>query len=365
MQKQLNRFYFMDSMRSVLMMLGIVLHSANIFNSEQNWLIYSSNTTVIADYIGHIIHVFRMPTFFVISGFFCVLTIRKYNSKVFILVRMKKILIPLFVTGITLNSIQATILANTGFYDFEIWDYLSNGKWTSHLWFLINLVVYFIGAALVSYFLSKPIKIINNFCNRLFLLIPLTIIIVIMPTISIMIYGLNKIGFPLYSNYYGVFDVFSICIYLPYFMFGALLGGNYESLYKFSKSNFKITILLLLGSVFASKLIIVSSNTYYMIISTYVENLTVWFSIVLCFHVFYKYFNSPSSMWRFLSDASYTVYLFHHLIVISLGIILINLKIQPLIAIPILILLTLVITLSIHNYWISKSKWAYLLFNGK
>ncbi|GEM_PF-2177557 len=37
----MNRLYFMDSMRSVLMLLGVILHSAQVFNPEKSWVIYS------------------------------------------------------------------------------------------------------------------------------------------------------------------------------------------------------------------------------------------------------------------------------------------------------------------------------------
>jgi len=39
--ESMNRLYFMDSMRSVLMLLGVILHSAQVFNPEKSWVIYS------------------------------------------------------------------------------------------------------------------------------------------------------------------------------------------------------------------------------------------------------------------------------------------------------------------------------------
>lgn len=355
----------MDSMRSILMMLGVILHSVNVFDSKQDWVIYSTNTTIIADYVSDLIHVFRMPAFFLISGFFCVHTIIKYKPKLFFMVRIKRLLIPLLVTGVSLNTLQNCILQYTGFYQLDMWSYIINGDWISHLWFLINLVIYFSLATIIAIFFWHPSKLIGNYLGRLFLSIPLIAIIMLMPVASIAILASNKVGFPLYSNWHGIINVNRICIYLPYFIFGALLGGNHELLHKFSKVNPIFAILLLAVSAFILEHINVSSEIYKTIVSSYFESFIIWLSVSLCFYTFYRMFNTPSKIWSFLSDASYTVYLFHHLIVIGIGIMLIYLEVHPIFSIVILITLTIAITLCIHNYVILKLKYARFLFNGK
>ena len=96
MQDKIERLYFMDSMRAILMMLGVVLHSAQVFNPEQSWVIYSNNTDSIMTYIVNIIAIFRMPAFFVVSGYFCFLTLKKYQVRKFLNVRLKRLVIPFF-----------------------------------------------------------------------------------------------------------------------------------------------------------------------------------------------------------------------------------------------------------------------------
>lgn len=365
MQPQLNRIYFMDSMRSILMMLGVVLHSSNVFATKQSWLIYSHDTSMIAEYIGQFIHIFRMPAFFLISGFFCALTISRYQPRKFITVRLKRIIIPLITTAVTLNSLQLIILTYTDFRHYTLGKYLLEGGWVSHLWFLNNLIIYYLVATGFVVFLRRPTKIVENYLSYLFLLTPMVIIIAIMPMATIAIFGLNKIGFPLYSGALGVFDTYSILIYLPYFVFGCILGNNNELLYRFSKINPVFTLLAIAGSMFIMNKALVPNEVINQIITVYFQGLVTWLSVALCFFTFYTFFNSASKTWMFLSDASYTVYLFHHVFVVAIGIVLIQVGFSPLLSMLILIAITAIITLYIHKHFILQSTYARLLFNGK
>jgi glucan biosynthesis protein C len=365
MQDNINRIHFMDSMRSVLMMLGVVIHSSNVFDPARDWSIYSQNSSMIAGYLGDLIHLFRIPAFFVVSGFFCVLTMKKYRVGKFIRVRLKRIVIPLLFTALTLNSIQAVFLTCTGFRRYDMAQFLLEGGWVSHLWFLNNLIVYFIIAAALAAYLKTPTRIAEKFLGDMFSSVPMIIVIFSMPFLTIMILMLNKIGFPLYSEVLGAFNTYSILIYLPYFAFGAILGCRNELLYRFSGINPIVAALVITGSVLVMKHTPISNETIRRITDVYLETLITWMAVSICYYAFYKWFNKPSGKWLFLSDASYTVYLFHHLLVIAIGFLLIRLELHPLFIMMILILIVTIITLYIHKYFVLGFKAARYLFNGK
>lgn len=94
MQDKIEKLHFMDSMRAVVMMIGVVLHSAQVFNPMQSWIIYNTNNLMI--YIDSIVSTFRMPAFFVVSGYFCFLTLKKYKARKFLALRLKRLCIPFF-----------------------------------------------------------------------------------------------------------------------------------------------------------------------------------------------------------------------------------------------------------------------------
>ena len=78
-----------------MMLLGLVLHSAiftatyaPIDNAAQERVLY-----LIYDFI----HTFRMPAFFLISGFFAAVLFEKYGAAGLLSNRLKRILLPLLI----------------------------------------------------------------------------------------------------------------------------------------------------------------------------------------------------------------------------------------------------------------------------
>lgn len=366
MRQDVNRIYFLDSMRSILMILGVFLHSAQVFRPRQTWYIYSENTTILSDYIIHIISTFRMPAFFVVSGYFCALTLMKYSPSIFLKVRLVRIAVPFFCTAITLNTLQEVVLVKTGWEVFDFNIYLLGAEWVGHLWFLTNLMIYFFCSAMFVIFFKRVIPILKNNFEIVFSKVPFFLILLIMPIATIAILALNKIGFPLYSDFFIIFDTSTLFRYLPYFIFGCLLLSGKDAIYKFSKLSPFLSILMIICITYLMKnFLIESTSGIQLVLLNYVESLEVWFSIALCFSIFHTFFNQPKGMWAFLSDASYTVYLFHHSLVIIIGMVLIKLQILAIPGLIVLIMSVLLITLGIHKKIILNSSILRFLFNGK
>jgi glucan biosynthesis protein C len=365
MQASVNRIYFMDAMRSVLMMLGVVLHSAQVFNPQQSWLIHADKTTSFAAWLVEVIHTFRMPAFFVISGFFCALTLRKYKAFLFLKLRLKRIIVPVFFTAITLNLLQALILEHFGWRQFNAASFISNGGWVSHLWFLINLVIYFIVFAV--FYAMTHARLRAGFHNVVSVLnvLPMIVVILLLPFLSVAILALNKIGFPLYAKYGGVIDMYALIKYLPYFAFGTLLVMNTKLLIKFSSINLVILLFISLAANYVTHNYQFSPGLVGNILEEYLLSLTVWGMVCMVFNVFHRFCNKPSPTWLFLSESSYTVYLFHHILVISFGLVLIKLAVPAEFGLAMLISTIIVITLAIQKYVILNSRVLRFMFNGK
>ena len=66
------RLHSLDSLRAIMMMLGLVLHSAATYSiSVGDWPINDTNALNYSnDFIVGLIHSFRMPIFFLVAGFF-------------------------------------------------------------------------------------------------------------------------------------------------------------------------------------------------------------------------------------------------------------------------------------------------------
>ena len=114
------RIHYMDAMRATLMMFGIVLHSSQIFNPAQTWVIGSEQTFPLAGWLVDAIGIFRMPAFFIVAGFFCLLSMQKYTPRDFATMRVERLAVPLVVCALLLNSLQAAILSSYGVLDFNL-----------------------------------------------------------------------------------------------------------------------------------------------------------------------------------------------------------------------------------------------------
>ena len=119
------RYFGLDALRGGMMMLGIVLHAAMLYLAAPppTMLIPTDrNNGYVFDLIFTFIHSFRMPTFFVLAGFFASLLIEKRGLWGTYRNRASRILAPL-VAGIV------TILPLTGLFLF---DFMLSARFGTH-----------------------------------------------------------------------------------------------------------------------------------------------------------------------------------------------------------------------------------------
>ncbi len=395
------RYYYMDSMRSVLMALGVVLHASNVYCVTDDWIVNDSNGSMVFDLISEGIHVFRMPSFFIVSGFFACLTLGKYSNSAFLKVRLRRIAIPLLCTAILLNSVESYVKyaiaggAPLGFWSYVYWELPAtwlNGNWVSHLWFLNYLITYSLLAPTI--FALMPLcaadLILVNFGRQLrtngrFLLVlplfPMTMLLV------------NHCHPGLIPNQFwnGAFDTYELLEYFSFFAFGMFLyrseplqlvfntprawhvGAFIASAIVLAAEPLPVVgICLSAGAPPAGPLISVltaisawQATMWGHGLAAYAEGLAGWTGSLFCFRFFRHFLNRQTGFFRYFADASYTVYLFHHLCVILLGYYLIRAPIPVWSKFSLVILSSLGLTLAIHHFLILRSRTLRLMFNGK
>lgn len=358
------RYYYMDAMRSILMMLGVFIHSAQVFNPSQRWLVLSDNTHPFFYYAVTFIHSFRMPAFFIISGFFCLMMLQRQTVRKFTGNKVQRILVPLLVTVFTLNLLQSIFLStvNKQLFSFEV--FFTSGDWLGHLWFLINLLIYFFVAAILTYFFTNVIK-KHSGILKILEKPPTALLLILLPLCSLAIVAVNKVGFPLYSTFFTVLDVYQIVSYLPYFIFGMLLFHSHTLLKKFSTIPFTSLFILILVAYILKTSLPFDNQTLTYFTNIYSRSLIAWVSSSIIFKLFYMYANQPSKTWLFLSNSAYSIYLFHSIIVVVLAVTLVKYNVPPALSFIILIVSTITITLFIHKKIILNFKTMQFLFNGK
>lgn len=358
-----NRVYFLDTMRGILILLILIIHSLQVFNPKKTWLIYTDEGIDFVPYIIDFLMLFTLTSFFIMSGFFAAMSIHKVGSKKFLETRMKRILIPIFVTALILNSLQAYILIDNGWMEFELLVYIQKGGWVSHLWFLINLVIYFlilyIGVKFFKFMLKKIVVMIE----LLFLKTNISIILFLLSFLTVLLIAAMSM-ISKYWHFSEIINLHAIAFYLPFFFLGILMYHNKDMLEKFTKISIN-TFLFISLSLLLSHYLMDFEGNLYKFLYFFFFTVAHFFTSALCFHLFYKYANSKSRIFLFLSEASYSVYLFHHVLVVGVGLLFIKYGIGDIGGLFLLMFIVGTISLLIHALLISKINILSFLFNGK
>ena len=362
-----SRIFFLDSMRGILMVLGVLLHASQIFNPDHGWKIWSENSSVAAAVLVEIVHAFRMPAFFVVSGFFFVVSLLRYTPGSVLKDRLTRLLIPLLVVGFTLNVLQQWVLSRTGFGEpFDFRRFVVSGEWVSHLWFLINLLVYALIAAALAMLATGPAAAALRqrlaWLGRQHPLVFMLLLAAWGPVMPM----LDRLGVPVYQRFLGFLSVYSLLDYLPFYVFGVVLAANKRLFTAFCEMSPLMASGLLVAALVASKFLgaIPEPSMPVRGAMLYVTELVSWASVALCFWVFARVFTRRSKYGDLLAGASYSIYLFHHLLVICFGIVLINLRVPVLPSLLIIVVCATTLSLLIHQFIVSKSSLLRLLFNG-
>ena len=95
------RLHALDAVRGFALIAGIVFHATLSFlpgpKGVPLWITTDSHPSLTLAVTAHVLHIFRMTTFFMIAGFFARLTFHRRGPKGFVADRAKRIAVPLVV----------------------------------------------------------------------------------------------------------------------------------------------------------------------------------------------------------------------------------------------------------------------------
>ncbi|MBL9132369.1 MAG: acyltransferase family protein [Verrucomicrobiaceae bacterium] len=99
------RRHDLDALRAFAMLLGIALHAALSF-AGVSWMVQDSRTSGLFQVLISAVHGFRMPLFFLLSGFFTAMLWRRRGLRVVITNRFKRVLLPLLLGLATIGPLM-------------------------------------------------------------------------------------------------------------------------------------------------------------------------------------------------------------------------------------------------------------------
>ena len=152
------RFHELDALRASAMLLGIVLHAAIFLIPGASDEEYPREVSGIYTLVFFAIHGFRMPVFFLLSGFFTAMLWQRQGLGQLGKHRLKRIGLPLIIGCFTILPITALIAVPD---EFELiwWPFvwLDNLQHLWFLWFLLWMAGGFMLAAKLGVKFSNPV----------------------------------------------------------------------------------------------------------------------------------------------------------------------------------------------------------------
>ena len=164
------RYHGLDALRGFAMLLGIVLHGALPYMGLPNEVWPSDKaSSPITNIIFEFIHIWRMPVFFVLAGFFACLVINRYSWRYWWDNRMKRILLPVIIFT-PIMALTVPWIWVYGLYG-KLWFFYTMEGYPWHLWFLGHLMLFaffsFIFVSLGEILRNKGLDIAVNYLSYL------------------------------------------------------------------------------------------------------------------------------------------------------------------------------------------------------
>src|SRR5215468_11138887 len=147
------RFHALDALRAAMMFLGIYLHAVVAYSPNGGWPWRQAELTRTLDWSISVIHVFRMPIFYAMAGFFTALLLARYGFRRAAWNRFMRIVVPfvvgwivvwplvIFLAGVAYVGLERTLAAFASGYVLRF-------AGPMHLWFLEYLIVLYVLAAI-------------------------------------------------------------------------------------------------------------------------------------------------------------------------------------------------------------------------
>ncbi|HPW13190.1 MAG TPA: acyltransferase family protein, partial [Thermomonas sp.] len=91
------RFHHMDNLRALAMLAGVVFHAALAYSPLMHpiWPLADAGRSIAVDVVAWFLHLFRMPLFFVVAGFFAALLVARRGMAGLFRNRIARVLLPL------------------------------------------------------------------------------------------------------------------------------------------------------------------------------------------------------------------------------------------------------------------------------
>ncbi len=316
------RFHYMDNLRALAMLSGVLFHAALAYSPLMRPF-YPLADRAQSNYVDlgiWLLHMFRMPLFFLVAGFFAAMLLCKRGMGGMILNRLRRIALPLVIFcplalwAMGYSTSQAVVSVQNPspvLVLIQQFSQMANPPQppppgTAHLWFLYYLLFLY---ALVWAIKSLELGKIGNFVRDLNPAWQLGVL----PLLLVPALASVTAPYPAPESLFPQFWAFGF--YGPFFAFGYLMFGHEVLIERFRR----FAPGLLLGSfalygvfwyLFKRHVPTMEDPSATVLLATTEAYISVWMTCV-CLVAGRSLLNRSNRLLRYLSDSSYWVYIVH------------------------------------------------------
>ena len=321
--RKTERLHSLDSLRAIMMLLGLVIHSAityGIVDYGGSWSLKDPIATHLSnDLIVGFIHSFRMQLFFLVAGFFGAMLFYERKPIKMLKNRVSRIVFPFIVFVVllwpsivfTFGYTRTLFAGNTNALEDTLAKFSSLEilipKSTFHFWFLYYLAMITFVSVVVALVFKKLPVLSNTISNAFSWVIQKTVLrILIFGCITAVVYFIMGTSSVDTSNSF-IPDYNTFMYYFVFYMIGWVLFKSKHLLETFVSYDWlNIAIGMLLFFTYA-----IMRDDFSYEAAIVLKSIMVWCLIFGITGLFIRFGSRHSAKMRYISDASYWVYLLH------------------------------------------------------
>ena len=310
------RYHGLDLLRSVAMLLGLVIHAPLIYYTPElarEFQFFGSvpSAGLGTDFAVLWIHAWRMPTFFLLAGFFAVLVLQRKNLAWFARDRAVRIGLTMFVFMVWMSWMSDESLSTLYHYWF-LYYLLAIIAGFIPLYWLVARLSTFLNFSTVTWVVSRPL-----------IFVPVAILLLWPLTLGAREYGFGAI----IPEQFGDFDVVPFLYYCFWFALGALIYCSRDVLKRLESNRVLIVMAVFaIGSYLVqffsgAPLIFIETETGFEIRNAIPLNVSLLIGAVstittvtwslLAIGLAHRLFKVAHPVVNWLVELSYPIYLVH------------------------------------------------------
>lgn len=315
------RFHYMDNLRALAMLSGVLFHAALAYSPLMHPfypVVYRAQSASV-DVCIWFVHLFRMPLFFLVAGFFAAMLLRKRGMGGMFVNRLRRIALPLVIfsplviAAMSYSTLHAAASVQNPppmLVMIQQFSQMANAPapppGTAHLWFLYYLLfLYVLVWAANSLELGK----LGDFVRGLHPIWQLGLL----PMLLVPALASVTAPHPAPEGLFPQFWAFGL--YGPFFAFGYLLLGHEALIERFRRFApwLLVASLALYGAfwyLLKRHVPTAADPSATVLIAAVEAYISVWMTCV-CLVVGRWLLNRRNRLLRYLSDSSYWVYIIH------------------------------------------------------